>query len=118
LYFHASIERHGKVAHIVMHNESLKYLRCIAGNYYFVRRVPKDVSYHYSSDRISISLKTKSYNIALRARNSIAQKLEEYWLGLRLQNIDIPGIKLSHSAVSNGTGGHTIKDYLIDLKVP
>ena len=33
-------------------------------------------------------------------------------MGLRLQNIDIPGIKLSHTAVSKVTEGHTITDAL------
>ena len=61
-----------------MHNESLKYLRCIAGNYYFVRRIPRDVSYHYSSDRISISLKTKSYNKASTNSNSASNGLNKW----------------------------------------
>jgi hypothetical protein len=36
---------------------------------------------YYSSNRISISLKTKSASAATRASNSINQRLEDYWLG-------------------------------------
>ena len=81
-----------------MCNENLRYLRCISGNYYFVRRVPKDLQNNYSSNRISQSLKTKSKAVAIRARNSIAQRLDDYWLGLRLQMLDIPSIHLLKSS--------------------
>ena len=57
------------------------------GNYYFVRRVPDDVKSYYSSDRISMSLRTKSNGVAIRATKSICQRLDDYWLGLRLQKI-------------------------------
>ena len=68
------------------------YLR--DGVYYFVRRVPVDIRFFYSSNRISMSLKTKSLAIANRAMKSINQRLEDYWLGLRLQKIDIPAISV------------------------
>ena len=32
------------------------------GNYYFVRRVPKDLKNHYAVKRLSFSLKTKLYS--------------------------------------------------------
>ena len=48
-----------------MHKNTL-FIRNRKGNYYFVRRVPNDVKSYYSSDRISFSLKTKSYSSALR----------------------------------------------------
>ena len=65
--------------------------------FYFVRRVPVDVLPYYSSNRISISLKTKSAAAAIRASKSINQRLEDYWLGLRLQNMDIPAIQFVKS---------------------
>ena len=49
---------------------------------------------HYASDRLSFSLKTKSYASAVRAAQSVTQRLEDYWLGLRLQQMDIPAIHL------------------------
>ena len=59
----------------------------------------------YSASRISFSLKTKSLSTALRHAKSVRQKLEDYWLGLRLQRIDIPQIKVSAENVAdNGVG--------------
>ena len=62
--------------------------------YYFVRRVPKDVQRHYKSSRVVICLKTSRRDQAVRAGMSIAQRLEEYRLSLRLANLDIPGLHL------------------------
>ena len=82
--------------YMVMH-KSVPYIRCRGGIYYFVRRVPDDVKSYYSSDRISMSLRTKSNGVAIRASKSICQRLDDYWLGLRLQKIDIPAIHLVSS---------------------
>ena len=43
----------------LMHKNDNQYLRCRDGIYYFVRRVPNDLKDIYTSDRISMSLKTK-----------------------------------------------------------
>ena len=59
---------------MVMHN-NVPYIKCRDGIYYFVRRVPDDVKTHYSSDRISMSLRTKSNQVAIRAIKSICQLL-------------------------------------------
>jgi len=66
---------------MVMHN-NVPYIRCRDGIYYFVRRVPDDVKSYYSSDRISMSLRTKSNGVAIHATKSICQRLDDYWLGL------------------------------------
>ena len=55
-----------------------------SGIYYFIRRIPADLRQFYSASRISFSLKTKSLATALRHAKSVRQKLEDYWLGLRL----------------------------------
>ena len=81
----------------LMYNYTQQYIQSKDGIFYFVRRVPVDVQPYYSSKRISFSLKTRSLNRALRACNSILQKLEDYWLGLRLQKMDIPAIHLVRS---------------------
>ena len=60
-----------------------------AGIFYYVRRVPHDVRQHYASSRISFSLRTKSHQSALRAAKSVTQRLEDYWLGLRLQQLSL-----------------------------
>ena len=62
--------------------------------YYFVRRVPKDVQEYYKSSRIVICLKTSRRDRAVRAGMSIAQRLEDYWLSLRLTKLDIPALHL------------------------
>ena len=49
---------------------------------------------HYTSYRLSFSLRTKSNAGALRAAQSVTKRLEDYWLGLRVQNMDIPSIHL------------------------
>ena len=49
------------------------------------------------SDRISFSLKTKSYSSALRMTKSVSQRLEDYWLGIRLQNMNVPAMHLVKS---------------------
>ena len=75
------------------------------GVYYYVRRVPHDLTFHYDVKRLCFSLKTKSASAAIRASKSINQRLEDYWLGLRLQNMDIPAIqvvKSSDSSVDDG----------------
>ena len=48
----------------MMHKNDINYLQCRDNIYYFVRRVPKDIHKHYSSQRISLSLKTKSKRVA------------------------------------------------------
>ena len=78
----------------MMYINDAKHLCERDGVFYFVRRIPVDVLPYYSSNRISISLKTKSASIAVRASKSINQRLEDYWLGLRLQNMDIPAIQV------------------------
>jgi integrase len=68
------------------------------GIYYYVRRVPYDLTSHYDVKRLCFSLKTKSASAAVRASKSINQRLEDYWLGLRLQNMDIPAIQVVKSS--------------------
>ena len=78
----------------VMYKSIASYVYCRAGIYYYTRRVPYDVRQNYASKRLSFSLRTKSNTGALKAAQSVTQRLEDYWLGLRLQDIDIPAIHL------------------------
>ena len=75
------------------YNQS-SYIRVRYGVYHFVRRVPADVQQYYRSDRVSISLRTKSPKAASRAAQSISQRLDDYWHGLRLQKMDVPALHL------------------------
>ena len=78
----------------VMYTNTSQYVSNRDGVFYYIRRVPHDVRQHYASSRISFSLRTKSQRCALRAAGSVTQRLEDYWLGLRLQQMDIPAIHL------------------------
>ena len=80
--------------HKVMYTNAAQYVSNRGGIFYYVRRVPFDVRQHYASSRISFSLRTKSLRYAIRSANSVTQRLEDYWLGLRLQQLDIPAIHL------------------------
>ena len=64
------------------------------GVYYYVRHIPYDLASVYSVKRLCFSLKTKSLKAAIRTSMSVSQRLEDYWLGLRLQKIDIPAIQV------------------------
>ena len=83
--------------HKVMYTNASQYISNRDGIFYYVRRIPCDVRQHYSSPRISFSLRTKSLRYAIRSANSVTQRLEDYWLSLRLQQLDIPAIHLVKS---------------------
>jgi integrase len=70
------------------------YLWLKGDTYYFNRRVPRDMQGHYKASRIVICLKTTRKDTAVRSAKSIAQRLEDYWLSLRLAKIDIPALHL------------------------
>jgi integrase len=80
------------------------------GVYYFVRRIPADLRAHYRSDRISLTLRTRSQSTASRSAQSINQRLEDYWLGLRLQQIDIPAINLLRVNTALEQSGYLLSD--------
>ena len=71
------------------------------GVFYYIRRVPCDLSDFNAIKRLCFSLKTKSINTARRLSRSIEQRLEDYWLGLRLEKLDIPQIKVSSQPSSS-----------------
>ena len=62
------------------------------GKYYYVRHIPKDLTQHYSIQRLCFSLKTNSDSIAIRYSKSITQRLDDYWFGIRLKNMDVPEV--------------------------
>ena len=80
------------------------------GIFYFVRRIPSDVRCHYRADRISISLRTRSHSVATHSARSINQRLEDYWLGLRLQQMDIPAICLIKASDNISEDGYLLSE--------
>ena len=71
-----------------------EYLWLKGGVFYFSRHVPNDVQKHYERSRIVICLKTSSKPAALKASRSIATKLDDFWLQMRLADIDVPASHL------------------------
>ena len=88
--------------HVLLRNE----------NYYFIKRVPCDLKSYYSVKRLCFSLKTKLYSSALRISKSVLQRLNDYWLGLRLQKMDIPAIHLVSSNEDSDDSSPNITDAL------
>jgi len=80
--------------------------------YYFLKRVPYDLKDYYSVKRLCFSLKTKSYSSALRMTKSVLQRLEDYWLGIRLQKMDIPAINLVKPNENTDDSSPNINDAL------
>lgn len=72
------------------------------GVYYFVRRVPKDLQHHYTSRKISYSLRTRSAVVASSRAIRASQKLDEYWYHLRIKENDLPGKHMLRLAQANG----------------
>ena len=66
--------------HVLLRNET----------YYFLKRVPYDLKDYYSVKRLCFSLKTKSDSTAVRFSKSITQRLDDYWFGMRLKNMNVP----------------------------
>ena len=75
-------------------NTNPTYVFLKGNTYYFSRHVPFDIRPYYKSNRVILCLKTKRRFEAIRAAKSIAQRLEDYWLSLRIANVDIPGLHL------------------------
>ena len=57
--------------------------------YYYVRHIPKDLTHYCTVRRLCFSLKTNSDSIAIRFSKSMTHRLDDYWFGIRLKNIDV-----------------------------
>ena len=101
--------------HKMMYKKEELYLTKRNSIFYFVRRVPRDLIQYYSSNRISFSLKTKSKLKALRVYSTVIQKLDDYWLGLRLQKIDIPQILIAKDKVNTERDHNPTLNQALDL---
>ena len=73
-----------------MVDKNAHYLMCKGGVFYFTRHVPNDLQRHYETPRIVICLKTRNHASALRASRSMAAKLDDFWLQMRLSQLDVP----------------------------
>ena len=68
-----------------------------AGYYYFSRRVPADLTRHYSYPRIVQGLKTRSAHTAKTRPLVAAAKLDEYWSQLRMTDLNLTSRNLLKS---------------------
>ena len=99
----------------MMYKKEELYLTTRNSIFYFVRRISRDLIQYYSSNRISFSLKTKSKLKALRVSSTVKQKLEDYWLGLRLQKLDIPQILIAKDTVNTERDHNPTLSQALDL---
>ena len=81
--------------------------------FYYVRHIPFELTHHYSVQRICFSLKTKSDSTAVRFSKSITQRLDDYWFGMRLKNMNVPaGDKIKLDSAINDDETPKISDAL------
>ena len=71
-----------------------EYLWLKGGVFYFSRHVPNDVQKQYERPRIVMCLKTRSKVAALKASKALASKLDNFWLHMRIANMDVPAANL------------------------
>jgi integrase len=77
-----------------MVDKDAHYLMCKGGVFYFTRHVPNDLQRHYARPRIVMCLKTRSKNSALKASHSLASKLDDFWLKMRISQMEVPAAEL------------------------
>ena len=89
------------------------------GVFYFSKQVPSDIRQYYSKPRIVMCLRTTSASQAQRASKAVLAKLEDYWLKLRIKDLDIPASHLLNESLSITAGMPSIEDAMqlyLDLK--
>ena len=77
-----------------MVDKSAHYLMCNGGVYYYTRHVPNDLQRHYEKPRIVKCLKTRNNYDALNASRSLASKLDDFWLKIRISELKVPASHL------------------------
>ena len=81
--------------------------------------MPSDVRSYYSKQRIVLCLRTKLSAQAQQASKAVLAKLKDYWLQLRIKDLDVPASHLFNESLSVTAGMPTIEDALnlyLDLK--
>ncbi|WP_370161854.1 DUF6538 domain-containing protein [Limimaricola soesokkakensis] len=84
------------------------------GIFYFQRRVPAELRRHYTSSKISYSLRTRSARVASARAARAASQLDEYWYHLRSQDADLPGKHMLRLGVS-GTARQAFEDGSVNI---
>ena len=95
------------------------YLHRRGAVYQYIRRTPCDIRPYYKTNQLYFSLRTTSLLSANRIAKSITQKLDDYWLGIRLQKMDIPKIAvvdLENTSLKNGPSLSQATQIYLNLK--
>ena len=87
-----------------------KYTYLKDSTYYFSKQVPSDLRNFYSRRRIVLCLNTSKPSHAQQAASAVLAKLEDYWLKLRLSQLDVPAEHLLNASLSVTSGMPTIED--------
>ncbi len=82
------------------------------GVYYFSKRIPKDLHHHYQVNRLALCLHTRSASKAGYSAVALLAKLEDYWLKLRLSEIEIPAANKLISSTEVSSTAITLKEAL------
>jgi len=79
----------GRVSRTVSQTVSQNHAYLIRRNgiYYFSRRVPSDLQTRFNKERVTISLRTRSFNKAEKSAKALSDRLERYWDSLRMEMI-------------------------------
>src|SRR6056297_1395834 len=91
----------------MLETKSAPYTFVKLGIYYLSRRVPSDLSHHYSASRITYSLRTRSAVVAASRAHRAAQQLDEHWYHLRIRDVDLPGkhlLRMIGKSEASGVG--------------
>lgn len=93
-------------------NFRASYLYLKGNTYYFTRHVPLDLKGHYKTRRIRLCLKTTCRVSAAKAAKSISQRLDDYWMALRLASMDVPALHLLKQSPSQESTAPTLYEAL------
>ena len=80
-----------------------RYLYRKRGVFYFGRHLPIDMRAHHGCSRIVVCLKTKSSNAAVKGSQALAQKLDDFWLSLRIKQAPIPSVEACIASSQNAS---------------
>ena len=75
---------------MVGHNPQFTYRK--DGVFYFSQRIPKDIRHNYEHDKFVMCLRTKSRVVADKSSRASAARLDEYWMSLRIEDLNIPSM--------------------------
>ena len=96
-----------------MVDKNAHYLMNNGVEYYFTRHVPNDLQRHYDKPRIVMCLKTRNKMSALKASQSLASKLDDFWLQMRISNKDVPAVNLLTKGQSKELSHHVLLNSLM-----